>query len=142
MCSIDRKLRQCGICAACMLRRVSVHAAGLEEKPGGYITSDMRAKSFDEAIDKRFARGGSPSFREYAIGGILHMDNLADMAEADAARIVKRHALLIAPSLDMTYEDAETSLTSLLRKHANEWRNYLDSLGAHSFVRQWLQVEK
>lgn len=142
MCSLDSKLRQCGICAACMLRRVSVHAAGLVEKPGVYITSDMRAKSFDEAIDKRFARGGSQSFREYAIGGILHMDNLADMADADAARIVKRHARLIAPSLDMTYEDAETSLTSLLRRHANEWRNYLDSLGAHSFVQQWLQVEK
>ena len=142
MCSIGGKLRQCGICAACVLRRVSVHAAGLVEKPDVYITTDMRAKSFDGAIDKRFVRQRSRSFREYAIGGILHMDNLADMAEADAARIVKRHALLIAPALDMTFEAAEESLTSLLRRHANEWRNYLDSLGTHSFVQQWLQVEK
>lgn len=142
MCSVGGKLRQCGICAACMLRRVSVHAAGLVEKPDVYVVSDMRARTFDEAIDKRFARRSSSAFREYAIGGILHMDNLADMAESDAARIVKRHALSIAPALDMTCEDAGKNLTSLLRRHANEWQNYLDSLGAHSFVRQWLQVEK
>lgn len=142
MCSIGGKLRQCGICAACMLRRVSVHAAGLVEDPDIYVTSDMRAKSFTEAIDKNFTRRNSKAFYEYAIGGVLHMDNLADMAEPDSAKIVRRHALLIAPALDISHEDAEKSLKNLLQKHTDEWRNYLESLGAQSFVRQWLQVEK
>lgn len=139
--SVNGKLRQCGICAACMLRRVSVHAAGLVEKPDTYIITDMNAETFDEAIDKNFDRE-CRAFREYAIGGILHMDHLADMAEADASQDVKRHAASIAPALDLSRDDAAKKLTSLLRRHAEEWQNYLNSLGSHSFVKQWVQADK
>lgn len=124
-----------------MLRRVSVHAAGLVEKPDTYITTDMSAATLEEAIDKEFTKN-CRAFREYAIGGTLHMDHLADMAEADALRDIKRHAALIAPALHLSREDAEMRLTALLRRHAEEWRNYLDSLGAHSFVKQWVRANQ
>ena len=52
--SVNGKLRQCGVCAACILRRVSVHAAGLTEAPETYVTTDMTAKTLEEAIDKDF----------------------------------------------------------------------------------------
>ena len=35
--SFERKRRQCGICAACMLRRLSMHAAGVKEPAANYI---------------------------------------------------------------------------------------------------------
>ena len=35
--SVDGKRRHCGVCAACMLRRLSVHAAGLTEPPETYL---------------------------------------------------------------------------------------------------------
>lgn len=139
--SVNGKLRQCGVCAACMLRRVSVHAAGLTEKPDVYVTTDMSAKTLDEAIDTDFTRR-SPAFQEYAIAGVLHLDHLADMAEADAVPIVKRHATLLASALDLSREDAERQLSALLRRHAGEWKNYLDSLGANSFVKQWACADR
>lgn len=139
--SINGKLRQCGVCAACILRRVSVHAANLVEKPDCYITTDMSAATFDEAIDSEFTKQNK-AFREYAIGGVLHMDHLADMAKTEASHYVKRHALQLAPALDLSCEDAEIRLTALLRRHAEEWRNYLDSLGAHSFVKKWVQANQ
>lgn len=135
--SVNGKLRQCGVCVACMLRRVSVHAAGLVEPPETYITTDMSAKTLDEAMDKDFTRHCS-AFREYAIGGILHMDHLADMAKSGANGLVQRHATLIAPDLDLPSKDAETLLRDLLRRHAEEWRSYLNSLDTHSFVKRWV----
>lgn len=139
--SVNGTLRQCGVCAACMLRRVSVHAAGLSEPNDTYIATDMTAPALDEAIDKDFTRRTN-AFGEYAIAGVLHMDHLADMAEPDAAPLVRRHALLLAQALKISHEDAERHLSALLRRHADEWKSYLDSLGAHSFVRQWARADR
>lgn len=139
--SVNGKLRQCGVCAACMLRRVSVHTAGLAEPPEIYVATDMTAQTLDRAIDKDFTRRTN-AFGEYAIAGVLHMDHLADMAELDAAPLVRRHATLLAPALNISRDDAERRLSGLLRRHADEWKSYLDSLGARSFVRQWARADR
>jgi hypothetical protein len=139
--SVNGKLRQCGVCAACLLRRVSVHAACLVEKPDIYIVSNMDAETLDKAVDKDFTKL-TRAFREYAIGGVLHMDHLADMAETDAIPIVKRHATLIAPALGLSPEVAERQLSALLLRHADEWGNYLESLGQDSFVKQWTKARQ
>jgi len=135
--SVNGKLRQCGVCAACILRRVSVHAAGLTEAPDTYVATDMSANMLEEAIDKDFTRQ-TKAFREYAIAGVLYMDHLADMAEPDAAPLVKRHAALLASVLRLSPEETEERFRGLLRKHVEEWKNYLDSLGGHSFVKLWV----
>lgn len=139
--SMNGELRQCGVCAACMLRRVSVHAAGLSEPADKYITSDMTAATLGKAINKDFTRRTN-AFGEYAIAGVLHMDHLADMAEPDAAPLVRRHALLLATALNISHEEAERRLSALLRRHADEWKSYLDSLGGRSFVKQWARTDR
>ena len=83
--SLNGKLIQCGVCAACMLRRMSVHAAGLSEEPGTYICTDLSARSLEEAIHPDFKRK-SPAFEQYAIAGALHLDHMADMASTTPAR--------------------------------------------------------
>ncbi|GFO63157.1 7-cyano-7-deazaguanine synthase [Geomonas paludis] len=137
---VNGKLRQCGICAACMLRRVSVHAAGLVEDPDVYIVTDLTAKSMESAVHKGYSKV-TKAFKEYAIAGTLHMDDLARMADAAASPIVKRHATLLASVMDLPCQEAEQRLGALLNRHAKEWRNYLESLGEDSFVKQWVRVE-
>src|ERR1035441_4360769 len=44
--SVNGKRRHCGICAACMLRRLSVHAAGLAEPAEAYVWENLGATSF------------------------------------------------------------------------------------------------
>lgn len=139
--SLNRKLRQCGVCAACMLRRLSVHAAGLNEPPETYICTNLNAKTLDGGIETGFTRK-TRVFREYAIAGALHLDHLADMASDDAAPVVARHATLLAPALCMTREQAKTKLSELLRKHAGEWNAYLGSLEEHSFLKHWVRAKR
>ena len=139
--SIDRKRRQCGICAACVLRRVSVHAAGLNEDADTYICTSLSAATFESAIDNKFTRM-SAAFREYAIAGILHMDHLADLAEEDGKPIIRRHAKLVAPVVGLSVEKSEKQLAELISRHREEWKSFMSSLGARSFIRQWSRIEK
>jgi 7-cyano-7-deazaguanine synthase in queuosine biosynthesis len=139
--SVNGKLRQCGVCAACMLRRVSVHAAGLTEQPDSYVCTDMSAATLRDAVDPDFKRWNA-AFEEYAIAGVLHMDHLADMADEDARPAVRRHACLLGPALGLSPKDAEDRLAALLQRHAGEWKNYMGSLGARSFVRKWARTEQ
>lgn len=101
----------------------------------------MTAQTLDKALDKDFTRRTN-AFGEYAIAGVLHLDHLADIAGPDAAPLVRRHAMLLAQALTISQDDAERRLSGLLRRHADEWKSYLDSLGARSFVRRWARADR
>jgi len=130
--SVEGVWRQCGVCAACMLRRMSVHAAGLAEAPDTYAAPDLSASSLDRAVDPAF-RHANRAFAEYAHAGFLHLDHLADMAEAAARPETSVHAAQLAWALGMPVVEAERRLGTLLEQHKAEWEAYMDSLGAHSF---------
>jgi 7-cyano-7-deazaguanine synthase in queuosine biosynthesis len=137
--SLDKKLRQCGACAACMLRRLSVHAAGLTEEPDVYVCKNMNAASVREAVDPRFTQYNA-AFEQYALGGVLHLDDLAAMAGNDEQAAVRRHAVLLAPAMNLNADVVERNLSLLLTRHALEWKNYLNDLGPDSFIRKWTRT--
>jgi len=96
--SVDGEKRQCGVCAACMLRRLSVHAAGLVESPQRYVWEDLRPASFEAGAASGFsAKRITRAMREYAIAGALHMEHLADLRTGDAnGRILAKATSQIA----------------------------------------------
>ena len=139
--ALNGKLLQCGICAACMLRRMSIHAAGLSETGEAYICSDLTAPTLETSAQQGFKRM-SPAFREYAIAGTLHLDHLADMAEEDNRSAVARHAALTAAALDIPAARAEEQLLGMLQRHAAEWNSFIKETGARSFLRQWTRADQ
>lgn len=133
--SVDGRRRQCGICAACMLRRMSMFNAGLAEPADAYIWDDLSAPTFEEGVADGFT-GITGSMREHAIAGVLHMDHLADLATVpSASRSVRRTARETAEVLHEDPIEIEARLRSLLSRHAEEWRRFLSSLAPESFVR-------
>ena len=139
--ALKGRLVQCGICAACMLRRLSVHAAGLHEEAGVYVCTDLRAPSLVDAIHPDFTRN-SPAFEEYAIAGTLHLDHMADMARDDARSTVRRHAILTGMALGVSASAAEEKLARMLERHAAEWNSFVNDLGTRSFVRKWTRASQ
>lgn len=139
--SVDGKWRHCGVCAACMLRRVSVHAAGLTEPSDTYLCPDLTAPSLKASADPRFEKVNR-AFEEYAIAGVLHMDHLADLSRADDRSQLRIHAATLGPAMELSSVDAEERLAALFKQHASEWGNYIDSLGSNSFIRQWAQARQ
>jgi 7-cyano-7-deazaguanine synthase in queuosine biosynthesis len=137
---IEDKLRQCGVCAACMLRRLSVHAAGLNEDKETYVWENIGTRTFEGGSASSFSKSLKP-FREYAIAGALHMDHLAALQGSQAGQItLRRHAFELAEWRGESPAEIEIKLRGLLERHAEEWKNFISSLGPESFVRPWART--
>jgi 7-cyano-7-deazaguanine synthase in queuosine biosynthesis len=137
--SVDHKKRQCGICAACMLRRLSVHAAGLQEAKEHFVWENLSANTFEAGTAADFPRNKvTRSQREYAIAGVLHLDHLAALLDsaANAGRL-KLSAVQLGRTLNLGEAGASTKLHRLLQQHKYEWTNFMGSLGRDSFLADW-----
>jgi 7-cyano-7-deazaguanine synthase in queuosine biosynthesis len=138
--SVDGDWRHCGICAACMLRRLSVHAAGLKEKKETYVWEDLSAKTFKAGAASGFKQSKITSaMREYAIAGALHLDHLAGILDSPAnAPKIDLTAYQLGESLGISEEQARKKLNRLLQQHGREWKDFMDSLGKNSFIHEWV----
>jgi 7-cyano-7-deazaguanine synthase in queuosine biosynthesis len=135
--SVDGSRRQCGICAACMLRRLSVHAAGLTERKETYVWENLKATSFEKGAAKGFGQI-TRALREYAIAGTLHLDHLAALRSSDAGHAtIGLTAFQLSRSRGLPEVDVKAKLDRLLAQHENEWSAFMDSLGKQSFVADW-----
>lgn len=136
--AVAGKRRQCGICAACILRRLSVHAAGLDEPQENYIWESLKAPSWEAGAASGFA-GLTPALREYAIAGVLHFEHFALLPGSMQYDLIKRRRVNeLARSLSAEPTVVALSLDRLLEQHATEWSAFKGDLGIGSFVRQWI----
>lgn len=138
--SVDGSLRQCGVCAACLIRRVSLFVAGYEDSPDAYVWRHLDARSLWQGADRRF-RLRHEAQREYALAGVLHMDHLASLERsAQFGVLVDRQALVLANSLGLSFDVARDRVVRLLDAHRNEWQTFLRQLPETSFVRRWAEM--
>ena len=134
------KRRQCGVCAACMLRRLSVHAAGLSEPSENYVWESLMPASWKAGAAKGFS-GFTPALREYAIAGVLHFEHLALLRGTAQFELIKRQRVNeLARSLSEPPMGVTMKLGRFLEKHAIEWAAFTNDLGPESFVRQWIEM--
>ena len=141
--SVESKRRQCGVCAACMLRRMSVHAAQAKEPRTTYVWEDLSVERYED--------GAAPTFRkrqpqgamyEYAIAGTLHLEHLARLGRQDKnTSELDLEVLRLAEAFDSSglasEEKIRTRLFRMLKAHEQEWNAFLDDLGPGSFVTRW-----
>ncbi len=133
-CSVDGRRRQCGVCAACMLRRMSMFTAGIDEPLETYIWENLSAEHLDEGVATGFDNI-TPTLRKYAVAGVLHMDHLADLVESPLhARTLRRVTRDTAEALAREPADVELQLRAMLERHVEEWRAFRKFLGQESFV--------
>jgi hypothetical protein len=129
--------KQCGLCAACLLRRLSLHAAGVNEAPGTYVVSDLAASDAGDALSVIPQKVDRDIMVEYGSVGARHLQHLADMSGLpdDDLRV---HASQIAAATGERYEEALKKLRTMLVTHAEEWRAFLSAQGEQSFLKSWM----
>jgi 7-cyano-7-deazaguanine synthase in queuosine biosynthesis len=123
--------RGCGFCGGCLLRAVSIHAAGLT-LPAGDNAFDLYA-SEDVARDRggREMTSGERAIAVRAIATMVGFARLADSSEGALA--IQREARLVDP-VDSTA--AQTRLLRLVKQHQAEWNAFVSSLPQRSWVRE------
>jgi len=134
---IDGKLRQCGLCAACLLRRMSMHAACIDEPVDMYTFADLTATRYGDAIPRN-NNVRSKEMIEYGSAGVRHLQQLADLSEQPNA-VLRPHAFEISRAINTSEQDTHDNLRKLLMQHAEEWRNFIRAQGKHSFISNWAE---
>jgi hypothetical protein len=130
--------RQCGICAACVLRRLSVHAAGLTEAKETYVWESLRADTWETGACSEF-KNVTSALREYAIAGVLHFEHLASVRSSVEYELFKRrNTSELARCLGLQPQVVGQYLDRFLQQHSSEWAAFTDDLGHGSFVRKWI----
>ena len=138
--SVSGRFRQCGICAACMLRRMSIHTVGSSEDTETYVWENLSAVRFEEGAAPAFkSKQSRGALHEYAIAGTLHLDHLASLLGSSAGRTgLDQQSFWLSRSLKIPEEETRARLERLLGQHKEEWENFVESLGPKSFVTQWV----
>lgn len=131
-------MKQCGLCAACLLRRLSLHAAGVNEPPGTYVVSDLGASEVIDALSLIPRKADRTIMIEYGYVGARHLQHLADMASLpdDELRV---HVSEISTALGADYKQTLQNLRNLLEIHAEEWHLFVAAQGKDSFLTSWMQ---
>jgi hypothetical protein len=132
-----RGRKQCGLCAACLLRRLSLHAAGVNEATDTYVVSDLSAKDAGSALLVIPKKADRDIMVEYGSVGARHLQQLSNLAEwpDDALRV---HASEIASMTGASQEATLMRLRTMLVTHAEEWRAFLSAQGEQSFLKSWM----
>jgi len=130
------EVRQCGICAACLLRRMSLHAASVSEPSKKYAIEDLSTEHFSEALPKGDNFRSSRTLHDYGYMGARHLQQLADLASADEA-VLKPFAFQIADALGAPLDDVTAKLRAMLAQHSEEWTAFKQRLGPQSYLQLW-----
>ncbi len=128
--------KQCGLCAACLLRRQSLHAAGVNEETGIYIVPDLREASIGAALTAVTGKDRGTMI-EYGSVGSRHLQHLADLAD-QPDRLLHTHASQIADATGETCDETTRKLRVMLSAHAEEWKAFRQKLGSESFLNDWM----
>lgn len=134
---VEGKRRQCGLCAACLLRRMSMHAAGIDEPDDAYFFSDLTVDSYEAAVPSGARTSPGHVMVEYGSVGARHLHDLAGMATVPDSEL-SPHAFDIARATGASEQETRENLRSLLIQHAEEWRRFVYAQGQGSFLNSWI----
>lgn len=134
---IDGKLRQCGLCAACLLRRMSMHAAHIDEPVDTYTFTDLRVAQYEDCIPRN-NHVRSTEMIEYGSVGVRHLQQIADLAEQPDATL-RPHVFEIARATGISELETSDNLRRLLVQHKEEWRDFVSAQGKRSFISNWAE---
>ena len=137
--SVSGCQRQCGICAACLLRRMSIHAAGKSEDPEVYVWEHLGTQRYEDGAASSFRKKQPEgALYEYAIAGVLHLQHLAELSEhLEDCVSFETEVFFLSRYFDLDGAETRQKLLRMLRQHRDEWSDFVESLGAASFISQW-----
>jgi hypothetical protein len=133
---VGGKRRQCGVCAACLLRRMSLHAARVDEPPEAYAVANLKVEQFSDALPKQKSFKATATLYDYGYMGARHLQQLAEMSN-EAAETLKPYVFELAEALGTSTDDVQSQLRCMLHQHSEEWAAFAASQGEKSFLKIW-----
>lgn len=132
----DGRLVHCGVCGNCLLRRMSLHAAGIDDDPASYKVSDVHAASLEGALVEGDKLRSLKAFKDIAHNAARSMHRLAELPASGNTCRVAAEAERIARYQKGTPHEVHDALDHMLEQHSREWSAFLRHCGRSSWVTQ------
>lgn len=138
--SKDHKAVHCGFCGNCLLRRVSVLAAGIEEDEAQYLVSRLDTETFEEALTGTGRERNFKSFRDVAHNASRSMQRLADVAVGSEKIRFAAEVECLAHYQGRSTREVEEQLRNLVNCHREEWEKFMAQVGQSSWLAQFARM--
>jgi len=135
--NVDGRRAHCGVCAACLLRRQSILAAGLDEANDRYVWRDLSAVSLAAAVPPS-VRSTTDDDSRHAICGALALSQLAELSISSRFddTVMQAASELVEVSEDHV-DILRARFTRLIGTHRDEWHAFVGAQGPRSYLARW-----
>lgn len=123
----------CGVCGNCLLRRLSVHAAGVVDHTP-YRVVDIHAPTIESTFGNRVLPREFSAYSDVAKNSARGMQRLAELAQEPDAPRVWAEKDGIARYQERSILEIREDMFALLRQHHMEWTAFLHHCGESSWV--------
>lgn len=139
--SLFSRVKHCGICGGCLLRRFTLFTAGILNAEEKYLWPDLKCHSFDKSLDITGRKTPKENDRDIAWHNVYSLAVLAKLSKRPQNAFLFQKAVFDMTFLDNTPPDEELrNLNKLLRTHKKEWDVWLEHLGSSSWVSSFAEV--
>lgn len=128
----------CGVCGNCLLRRMSLHAASIEDVTD-YKVLDLHAGSLGEGVEANDTFTSEKAYWDLALNAARSMQRMADLPDDMSSSRVMAEAANLSRYQSRPHEDVKADLNGLLKQHRHEWLNFLAYCGKQSWVAKLAQ---
>ncbi|MGB9992353.1 hypothetical protein [Pseudoduganella rhizocola] len=128
-----RKKVHCGVCGNCLLRRMGLHAANIEDVTP-YKFQDLRATSLEDSMQESDTCKTLSAYQDVAHNGVRSMHRLADVLSPPNRYRVAGEVDSLAHYLKRPSDDVRNDYFGMLTQHRQEWTNFLSSAGKESWL--------
>lgn len=133
---------QCGVCAACLLRRQSLRAAGMDERRDMYLWPNLKAARLHDAGTKG-ARSPRRNDINQAYCAVLASEDLARLgATPESMEALSMVGIELAEARSKGVDETAQNLAQLISKHRVEWGDFVAAQGKNSFIAQWVEMAR
>jgi hypothetical protein len=123
----------CGLCGNCMLRRLSLHAAGIVDSTP-YRAVSLRVSALVDSFEDGHVPTEIAAYRDVAHNSTRSMQRLADLAHVPNDARVWAEIDGLATYLARPIQLVQENMFSLLHQHRREWNAFLQHCGESSWV--------
>lgn len=132
--SQDGRFMHCGVCGNCLLRRVSLLWAGVQDSTR-YRAGDLSAETLNGAFAGSLPKGFK-SVADLAFNSVRSMHRLANLADDVRSLRVQAEVAGLARGLGERVPEVNEKMEVFLKQHQAEWQAFLRFCGPKSWVAQ------
>lgn len=131
-------LHQCGVCGACLLRRMSMFVGGIEDPNDYYTVSDLSESRLELALHPAYKNPNVKYLTEIAD---INFKQLYDFANLfyQSDPLIDPNLSQLSVALKLPFKKVKEKFQELVKRHAMELNSFMDHLGERSFLREFIK---